>query len=219
MIIVVPDLLDAAELAELRRIGTEGSFVSGKATAGRNLRDAKDNLEISDQARQNRIRELVQGAFGRSGRVSDAIMPRYMSPPIMSLYREGMHYGRHLDLAMAQQNRLRSDISCTIFLSDPATYDGGELDIDTDYGRQLFRLPAGHAVFYPTLFPHEVRRVTRGERLACVLWVQSLVREPDRRRILSDLSALSGQFERPRQNEGYDLLMRCHQNLLRMWAS
>ena len=73
-------------------------------------------------------------------------------------------------------------------------------------------------MFYPTLFPHQVLPVTRGERLACVLWLQSAVRESERRRILSDLAALSGEFERPRQNDAYDLLMRCHQNLLRMWA-
>ena len=219
MIVVVPDLVNAGELAALRAIAAGGGFGSGKATTGRHLKDAKDNLEIADAGAQARVREIVQGAIGRSGRISDTIMPKYITPPIMSLYREGMHYGRHLDLAMAQQNRLRSDISMTLFLSDLGAYDGGDLDIESDYGRQHIRLPAGHAVFYPTLFPHQVRPVTRGERLACVLWIQSAVREAERRRILSDLAALSGEFERPRQKDAYDLLMRCHQNLLRMWAN
>lgn len=218
MIVVIPDLVNAEELAALRAIAAEGGFGSGKLSTGRHLQSVKDNLEVRDEAAQTRVREIVQGAFARSSRVSDAILPRYVTPPIMSLYREGMHYGRHLDLAMAQQNRLRSDISMTLFLSDLGSYEGGALEIDSDYGRQTIRLPAGHAVFYPTLFPHEVKPVTRGERLACVLWVQSVVREAERRRVLSDLAALSGQFERPRQKEAYDLLMRCHQNLLRMWA-
>lgn len=219
MIVIVPGLVDGDELAELRSIGAGGDFASGKASAGRNIRRAKDNLELRDAGSSSRIREIVQGAMGRSGRVSDAVLPKYITPPMMSLYREGMHYGRHLDLAMAQQNRIRSDISMTLFLSELDSYDGGELEIETDYGRQRIRLPAGHAVFYPTLFPHEVKPVTRGERLACVMWLQSVVREPERRKILADLAALSGQFERPRQDEAYESLMRCHQNLLRMWAS
>jgi len=218
MIVIVPDLVNQTEIASLRAIAGEGGFGSGKASTGKHLKGAKDNLEVIDSAAQARVREIVQGAMARSSRVSDTILPKYITSPIMSLYKEGMHYGRHLDLAMAQQNRLRSDLSMTLFLSDLESYAGGELEIDSDYGRQRIRLPPGHAVFYPTLFPHEVKPVTRGERLACVLWVQSVVRQSEQRRVLSDLAALSGQFERPRQNDAYDLLMRCHQNLLRMWA-
>ena len=219
MIVVIPNLVNDAEIAALRAIAAEGGFGSGKASTGKYLKGAKDNQEVIYSAAQTRVREIVQSAIGRNGQVSDTILPKYFTAPLMSLYREGMHYGRHLDLAMSQQNRLRSDMSMTLFLSELDSYAGGELEIDSDYGRQRIRLPAGHAVFYPTLFPHEVKPVTRGERLACVLWVQSAVREAERRRVLSDLAALSGQFERPRQNDAYDLLMRCHQNLLRMWAS
>jgi PKHD-type hydroxylase len=219
MIVTVPQLLTGDEIAALREIASGGRFASGKATAGRNLRAIKDNLEISDASATEQIRQIIQGGLARNRRVSDAIMPKLMTPPLMSLYRPGMAYGRHLDLAMAERNRLRSDISMTLFLSDLDAYDGGALRIETDYGVQEVRLPPGDAVFYPTLFPHQVNPVTRGERLACVLWIQSLVREPERRRILSDLSDLGGVFDRATQDAAYNSLMRCHQNLLRMWAS
>ena len=219
MLVIVPNLITADELAALRQVAATAQFGSGKATAGRNLQAVKNNLEIRDPAATERVRELVQGAFSRNRRVNDAIMPKLMTPPLMSLYRPGMAYGNHLDLAMAERNRLRSDISMTLFLNDPDSYDGGELHIETDYGPQEVRLGAGDAVFYPTLFPHRVNEVTRGERLACVLWLQSLVRQPERRRILADLSDLSGVIDRTRQEAAYNSLMRCHQNLLRMWAS
>ena len=219
MLVVVPDLINADELREMRRIGAAGGFGSGKATAGANVRAVKDNLELQGEAATARLRAMIQQAFARSTLVSDAVLPRMMTAPLMSLYRAGMAYGTHLDLAMAERNRLRSDLSMTLFLSDPDAYAGGELVIESDYGVQQVRLPAGHAVFYPTLFPHRVAKVERGERLACVLWIQSLVREPDRRRILFDLAQTGGCLERPRQDEAYAMLMRCHQNLLRMWSS
>ena len=136
MIVVVPDLVNATEIAALRAIAGEGGFGSGKATTGRHLKAAKDNLEVVDQAAQGRVREIVQGAMGRSNRVSDAILPKYVTSSIMSLYREGMHYGRHLDLAMAQQNRLRSDLSMTLFLSDLESYAG----VSVNAGVKMHRL-------------------------------------------------------------------------------
>jgi len=217
MILVAPGFVDQGELAALRRLAGGGSFASGSATAGPGLSAVKHNLESDDDATRNAIRDILRLAFARNVAVNDAVMPRLMTQPIVSLYREGMAYGAHLDNAMAQQNRLRSDVSMTLFLSDPDSYEGGALAIEGDLGRRAFRLPAGDAVFYPTQHLHEVTRVTRGERLACVLWIQSLVREPERRRILADLAALGASLGGPGGDGRYETLMRCHQNLLRMW--
>lgn len=217
MIVVVPGLLDESELAAVRRLATGGSFTSGAATAGSALAGVKNNLESDDEAARDAIRDVLRIAFARSALVNDAVLPRLMTQPIVSLYREGMAYGTHLDNAMAQRNRLRSDISMTLFLSEPDDYEGGALAIQGDIGRRSFRLPAGDAVFYPTHYLHEVTRVTRGERLACVLWIQSLVREPERRRILADLASLAPGLGGPGGDGRHETLMRCHQNLLRMW--
>lgn len=217
MIVFVPQLVDGDELAAMRRIGSESRFTSGMASAGEGLTGIKNNLEADDDETTVAARDILRGAFARHAVIQDAVMPRLMTPPIISLYREGMAYGPHLDHAMAQQNRLRSDISMTLFLTPPEDYEGGDLAIEGDVGRRSFRLPAGDAIFYPTHYLHEVTPVTQGERLACVLWIQSLVREPERRRILADLAALAAGLGGPGEGGEFETLMRCHQNLLRMW--
>ncbi len=144
-----------------------------------------------------------------------------MSQPILSDYEPGMAYGRHTDSAIGEgaARNYRTDISCTIFLDDPASYDGGELAIETEYGNPSFKLPVGDAVFYPTLFTHQVRPVTRGRRRACVFWIESFVRDPQKRTILLDLVQLGAWMgqQLPIDAEPRQRLAKVRENLYRMW--
>jgi len=221
MIIAENDFLNSDQLAELRGFFAERDLRDGDMTAGDRLAGVKQNRELTPDDRTKRARELVLESCNRVAYLPHALLPRTVGHPILSVYTPGMYYGRHTDSAFWKDgsNTHRSDISCTVFLDDPNTYEGGELVIDTEYGQSSFKLPAGAAVFYPTLFVHQVKEVTRGRRRACVFWLESLIRDPARRSILFDLMKIGQWAEQmapvdapPRQT-----LTRVHENLYRMW--
>ena len=221
MILVANQLLRADEVERVRSMYVALPANDGKLTEGGQIAAVKRNREIDLGEQVEVLRELVSEAINRAPHVGNALLPRTMSRPILSDYEPGMAYGRHTDSAIGTgaARSYRTDVSCTIFLDDPAGYDGGELAIETEYGNSAFKLPPGDAVFYPTLFTHQVRPVTRGRRRACVFWLESFVRDPQKRAILMDLVQLSSWMgqQLPVEAEPRQRLAKVRENLYRMW--
>jgi PKHD-type hydroxylase len=222
VITVIGDVLTFEELQKVREGFAAMVFVDGKATAGHRAKRVKSNLQAdkSKSPEAGEIEEIVLAALRRSPDFKRAALPRHIRPPLFSRYEPGMQYGRHVDDAiMGSSQRARSDLSVTLFISDPQDYDGGELAIDTPFGEQEIKLPGGAAVVYASSTLHRVVPVTRGQRLAAVTWVQSMVRDPAAREVLHDLDLVRLACNRlaPDAHET-DLAYKTYVNLLRMWA-
>ncbi|MCW5237591.1 Fe2+-dependent dioxygenase [Verminephrobacter eiseniae] len=225
MLLILADLLSPQELQIARQLLRNARWDDGKDSAGTQARQAKNNQQLPrDSEAGRRIAAMVQAALERSALFLTATLPKRVFPPRVNRYGgEHNHYGDHVDSAVRQladrHERLRTDISCTVFLSPPDEYDGGELCIDDTFGQQRVKLPAGHAVIYPGTSVHQVRPVTRGYRMACFFWVESLVRSAEQRRLLYDMDMA---LLRLRQQHGESpetvALTGSYHNLLRMWA-
>lgn len=202
-IIAIEDLLDQADLATINLGLGHARFIDGEVSAaGANL-TVKKNLELAPESKYVEVVKLVEKAIRRNTELNRTVFPRSITRAIISRYDEGMAYGEHIDSAimgfMEQskavglfgQNYVRADFSMTIFLADPKSYDGGELCFDSPWGMQSYKLPQGSAVAYPTGIPHSVSPVTRGTRLAAVLWLQSMIRDHEMRRLVSDIDVLA----------------------------
>lgn len=220
MLICIADLLSAEELTGIRATLNATRFVDGRATAGWHAALVKRNAQAeSNDAVTRELQTLVQEAYNRNLLYQIAARPKRMLPPLFSRYEVGMEYGRHVDDAVMAGGSLRTDIATTLFLSDPDSYDGGELVVESTAGEESYKLPAGCAVVYPASSLHRVAPVTHGVRLAAVSWIQSQVRDPSRRELLFDLETTRRQlFERDGKSEQFDLLSKSIANLLRMWA-
>lgn len=221
MILTLTDVITPEELALVRQRVSTVQFADGRATAGELLQKAKNNQQIpGNHPVMKEITQLVMQALGRCDAFMSVAQPRRLATMLVSRYQPGMAYGLHVDAPiMCEPNHVRSDVSFTLFLSDPDSYQGGELAFDNGSGETAFKLPAGSAICYPTGQLHRVRPVEQGERLAVVGWVQSLVREPAIRELLHDLSEarelLAGQEGASRAVE---LLTKSYSNLLRRHA-
>lgn len=211
-------VLDSDTLASVRAMLAATEFKDGARTAGWSARTVKRNLQAPHEAAEQHVTQaLEQHPLFRS-----AVLASRRSPVMFSRYLPGMSYGKHIDNAlMGNTNTLRADLAVTVFLSDPASYDGGELVLDTHSGTQAYKLDAGQALVYPATTLHRVSEVTRGERLAAILWVQSFIRDAAQREILFDLDTVrrklwdqAGETATPES----DLLAKTHANLLRAWA-
>lgn len=218
MIIFIGDLMDKASVARLVHLMQEAKFVDGRVTAGALAAQVKRNTQIDpDDATLPEMRQIVAECIERNHLFQSAARPRHVRAPMFSRYVPGMEYGNHVDDAM--MGGMRMDLSFTLFLSDPESYDGGELVIDSTAGEQDIKLPAGSAVLYPATSLHRVAPVTRGERLAAVTWIRSLIRDPAQREILFDLERIhQAVFERQGKCLEIDLLSKTQSNLLRLWA-
>lgn len=218
MRIAIANVLDRAELAELQAALDNVRFLDGRATAGYAAREVKDNrqadpLDRNVTALRTRVTEkiLSNGLFRLSAR------PKQLSPIMFSKYETGRKYGSHVDDAI--MGGMRADVSFTLFLSDPSSYDGGELVIETPAGDEAIKLEAGSMIVYPATSLHHVTEITRGERLAAVGWARSFIRDEAKRELLFDLdTARSRLFAREGKSADYDLLSKSSANLLRMWA-
>ena len=226
MLLQVPKVLDAAQLAHFRqRLATAG-WADGKATAGYQSAQAKDNHQLPEAdpvARE--LGGLVLDALGRSPLFFSAALPRKIYPPLFNRYAGGQSFGFHVDNAIRYERSggrsepVRTDLSATLFLSAPEDYDGGELVIQDTYGTQRVKLAAGDLVLYPGSSLHEVTPVTRGERTACFFWMQSLVRDAGQRRELFELDR--GIQALTASTPGHPALVQLtgvYHNLLRRWA-
>ena len=225
MLIRIPDVLTREELAQCRKTLGSADWVDGKVTAGAQSAKAKFNLQVpesSPQARQ--LGEIILRALGTNPLFNAAALPLRVFPPLFNRYDEGMDFKPHVDNAIryvAQANmRLRTDISVTLFLSDPSDYEGGELVLEDTYGPQSVKLPAGHMVLYPATSLHRVTPIKRGARWASFFWVQSMVKDDGKRR---ELFELDGAIQEIRAELGDThhavvALTGTYHNLLRRWS-
>jgi PKHD-type hydroxylase len=217
----LPQVLTAEELAALRDALADAVFEDGKATAGTAIRSAKINEQLA-RGKEDvaALDSLVLNALSRHMLFSSLVQPKRLLAPIYSRYRPGMRYGMHVDHPiMGGAQPMRSDVSITIFLSEPSSYDGGELTIESPGGARRIKLPAGDGIVYATAAFHQVEPVTRGERLVAVTWAQSYVRDAELRQILHDINAVTQSLiEKNADAAETQLLAKCHSNLLRRFA-
>lgn len=217
---LIRDLLNAAEVSALRAMAEGAVFESGSKTAGSGLAGVKRNQQAQlDAGSEQRLQSILQQAFSRHRGLTAYAQPRRFGLPLLSRYREGDDYGRHLDQALMGQGSLRADIGMTIFLSDPDSYQGGALVLETETGEAKVKLPAGSAVAYPAFYWHRVETVSSGERLVLVSWVQSYVADPSKRAILCELNeAFETLYGAAQTGPVFDKVQRSYTNLLRLWA-
>lgn len=225
MMHVIPQVLDAAGVARVRALIDAAEWVDGNATSGHQSALAKHNLQLPENSPAAReAGALILDALGASPLFVAAALPLKVFPPLFNSYGEGQGFGTHVDAAVRIQRgsdfRIRSDLSATLFLEDPAAYDGGELVIEGQFGISPVKLPAGDMVLYPSSSLHHVSPVTRGRRVASFFWMQSMVRCEQSRAILFDLD---GSIQTLAVQSGHDdpaiiRLTGVYHNLLRQWA-
>jgi PKHD-type hydroxylase len=220
MFLQVPNLLNDEELARVDKAVAEGKFVDGEATADAPTKPVKNNLQMEAGEDGDALTQLIVQAIARNPLVQRSCLPSRVVRPLFSRYEAGMSYGWHTDNPLMSEGRpLRTDIAVTIFLSDPESYEGGDLTVNTAGGQARFRLPRGHAILYPATTIHSVAEVTKGVRNAAVTWIQSIVESASRREMLHDLdTALRLVREKAPTSDEARLLMKCHANLMRMWS-
>ena len=217
MILAIADVLSAADLEAVRGGLASATFVDGKATAGWSARLVKSNLQAGPGPEVERLRALVEARLLAHPVCALATRPKAIIGPLFSRYRPGHAYGTHVDDALI--GGVRTDVSFTLFLCDPDSYEGGDLIIETTSGEEAFKLPAGSLVTYPATTLHRVAPVTRGERLAAAGWVRSFIRDAGQRELLFDLeTARRRLFDREGKTAEADLLAKCTANLTRLWC-
>ena len=221
MLIRISSVLTAEELTTCRTRLAAAAWTDGRATAGTQSARVKENLQLPEDSGDARdLGQIVMRALERNAHFMAAALPRLVVPPNFNRYEPGMAYGAHVDNAIRQVGRspvrLRTDISATLFLSDPADYDGGELIVD---GTQSAKLPAGDLIVYPATSVHRVAPVTRGRRDAAFFWVQSMVKDESERALLFELDRSIVELNRSvPDNPALVRLTACYHNLLRRWA-
>src|ERR1051325_10360258 len=206
MFLTIPEFISQETLAKIREILDKSKFIDGRITADKGA--DKNNLEMSPDEQYVEVAKIVGLAVRASEDVRYGIFPRYMSRPIVSRYEPGMSFAEHTDaaimglttvpgrtLAPFGQGFVRTDFSMTLYLSDADSYDGGELQLVIDGEPRRFRMPAGGAVIYETGLRHQVLPVTRGVRLAAIVWMQTMVRNGDHRRLLRDAYRLASRLK------------------------
>jgi PKHD-type hydroxylase len=224
MLLRIPGVLSPEQVAQFRARMDKARWVDGNATSGHQSALAKYNEQLpEDSAEARELGEQVLQALARNPLFFSAALPRQVFPPLFNRYREGMAFANHVDSAIrthpTRPVRIRTDLSATLFLADPDSYDGGELLIDDTYGSQQVKLPAGDMILYPATSLHRVAPITRGTRVASFFWIQSMVREDAQRTLLfdMDMSLMRLGKERPGDPALVSLTGAYH-NLLRMWA-
>jgi PKHD-type hydroxylase len=223
MLLWLPSLLTPDEVRQLRDAAAQGEFVDGGQSApGLAAAAIKRNEQLSPRSTLHKqITQVIIGALNRSETFRTAALPKVIQPPILSRYRTGMGYGTHIDNPVRRYPvPMRLDLSITLFLAEPTSYEGGELVIETPYGEQSIKLPAGHGVLYPTTMLHRVETVTAGERLVVVTWIQSMVQDQGKRSLLWDLAQVTQwALEAAPNSKPYHQLSNIRANLVRMWAT
>ena len=226
MLVHVPALLNGDQLAHFRRQldADNAPWVDGRVTAGHQGIHVKQNQQITESsALAIELGNTVLAALERHPLFISAALPNRVYPPMFNRYQGGMHFGSHVDgsvrLLPGTGQKIRTDISATLFLASPDSYDGGELLIEDTYGTQTVKLAAGDMILYPASSLHRVNPVTRGTRLACFFWVQSMVRDDGQRRLLFDLDASIQRLVATAADDAAVLqLTGVYHNLIRCWA-
>jgi PKHD-type hydroxylase len=211
-------LLDAGEIAECRRIAANTQFIDGRATNPHNK--AKNNQQLHDAAAGQASAQIMLKAFARSEEFREFAFPVFIAPPLLTKYQPGQYYGAHADAAFIALGNgfIRSDLSCTIFLNDPESYQGGALQIRLGDGTLSFKLKPGEAIIYPSDTFHQVEKVASGERLVAITFIQSKIKDPFRRNLLFDLNEVAALEGLSMQPENFARLQLVQSNLLRYWG-
>jgi PKHD-type hydroxylase len=225
MLICVPDVLSKAEVAEFRSVMDEATWEDGRSTAGAQSAMVKNNEQLPpDGELSRRLGDRVIRALVANPLFVSAAIPRHIFPPLFNRYGVGHRFGVHVDNAVRGDQltgtRIRTDLSVTLFLSEPDEYDGGELVVEDYYGSHEIKLPAGHLVLYPATSLHTVTPITRGARVASFFWLQSMIRDAHARSMIFDLdTAIQGLVERLGRNDAEVVkLTGIYHNLIRYWA-
>jgi PKHD-type hydroxylase len=221
MMLEIPEVLTAKELDYVRGVLNEVKFVDGKLSAGMVASRVKHNEEVDmHSATLTQLNNLVMGKLVQHDVYRAAALPMKVAAPFYARYKKGMTYGDHVDdPIMHADGPYRSDVSITIFLNDGSEYEGGELVVNTQFGPRKVKLPAGHAVMYPSSSVHHVAEVTSGQRLVAVTWVQSLIRDPAKRELLYDLYQVREKMlSNAPDDDDTKKLDRSYVNLIRMWG-
>jgi PKHD-type hydroxylase len=192
MLVVIPDVLTREEIAYIRQVLEGTDWVDGRATAGEQAAKVKKNLQVPVDSQQGReLSQIVMRGLARNDTFAAAALPLHVLPPMFNRYDEGMTFGAHVDGSIrvipGSGQRIRTDVSSTLFLTPPEDYDGGELVVHDTYGTHAVKLPAGHMVVYPATSMHSVTPVTRGSRWGSFFWTQSMIKDDWRRTMLYDL--------------------------------
>jgi PKHD-type hydroxylase len=224
MLLQIPEILTAQQVRDARTVLDAAEWVDGRVTAGHQSARAKHNEQVPEQhpaARQTG--EIIVTALARSPLFRSAALPLHVFPPLFNRYSGGQAFGSHVDNAVRQvtgtAHQLRTDLSATLFLSEPGEYDGGELVIEDTFGVQSVKLPAGSMILYPASSLHHVRPVTRGARISSFFWIQSMVRDDGQRTLLFDLDLAIQRLSGEQPDHASVLqLTGVYHNLLRRWA-
>ena len=224
MLLPIPDVLTAAQVAEARQLFEKAEWVDGKVTAGHQSSKTKDNMQLPENspvARQ--LGEMILNALGQNALFISAALPARVFPPLFNRYQGGQSFGTHVDNAIRQitgtGHRIRTDLSATLFFSQPDEYDGGELIVEDTYGLHNVKLPAGHMILYPATSLHHVTPVTCGARICSFFWIQSMIRDDGARTLLFDLDmAIQKLNTEQKDNTASVQFTGVYHNLLRRWA-
>jgi PKHD-type hydroxylase len=218
MFLEIPDLLSQSQVTELLAIAATANFVDGRISNPNN--PAKDNLQLHDQAAYaHSSKIMIEALFGRAEFVEFAF-PKIVAPPMITKYGVGMKYGAHADAAFIPMGTrpLRTDLSATIFLADPTSYDGGELSVQLGTRTIMFKGAPGSAIIYPSNTLHQVIPVTRGERIAAISFIESDVPDVNQRDLLYELNEVAALEGNTMAFENYSRLQRIQYGLRRMWS-
>jgi PKHD-type hydroxylase len=229
MLLTIDNLLTPDQIHQARTKLATADWVDGRVTAGYQAQDVKRNAQVREGTpAANELGELVLAALARSPRFMAAALPLRVFPPMFNSYAGGQTFGTHVDTAIRQLSttgqRIRTDLSATLFLTDPADYDGGELIVEDNYGEKSVKLPAGSMVLYPATSLHRVEPVTRGNRVSSFFWIQSMIRQDAHRTLLFDLDtsiqrlAASPNAQSPEIKQTSVQLTGVYHNLLRQWS-
>lgn len=224
MLIQIPNILSLDELNYCRAMLEKADWIDGKVTAGHQSAKAKHNLQLQqDSAITLELGAIITNALNSNPLFIAAALPRKIFPPLFNCYQNGGSFDIHVDNAIRQYCRqpdpIRTDVSATLFFTNPDEYEGGELIIEDTYGAKSVKLPAGHLILYPSTSLHKVNPVTTGARVASFFWIQSLVRDDSRRSVLFDLDQSIQQLSQAMPDHPSLIqLTGVYHNLIRMWA-
>ncbi len=224
MLLTIPELFSAEQVSQIRQKLETAEWVDGRVTAGHQSMLAKDNMQIPEgHPVAKEVGEFILHTLSQNLLFVSGALPMKVFPPLFNRYSGGQSFGTHVDNAIRHvkgtSHRVRSDLSATLFFSNPEEYDGGELIIEDTYGIHSVKLPAGHMVLYPSSSLHNVRPVTRGARVSSFFWIQSMVRDDSARTLLFDLDNVIQQISAGDVNSPNAVkLTGIYHNLLRRWA-
>ena len=214
-------LLNNEQLELIDDLLEQANFVDGKLTASLKAKEVKQNMQIdtNDFNVLPKLQNIVMQALNARSEFHTSLLPKAVYPPLFSKYVETNTYGWHTDGPIMGQPPLRTDIGMTLFLSDPDSYEGGELEVQSPSGLVQYKLPKGDAIFYPTTQIHRVAPVMSGTRRVCVTWIQSAVREPQNREILSTLNHVhANMIQKDINDPNAEQILQVFSNLMRKWA-